>query len=656
MFLTLILIASTGGCANDGGDLKADSTTASDDTAAPAGSDTATDGDGTSQDTDTSGQETNSTVDEGDWPEEIEAPEPVLSGELTTCEHSAPNFTLQYAGASPHIASVPIAVVDSVDMAADGFCLEQTFADGGVLFRCGRTDIDAPSAYLQGAPAPGQEVSIRLGVILDDELCWADALPPLALGEVSGPGFGYAPLREALSTPDYPPSAMGVMNTGEGSSLYAMSLMDSPDYGIRAGDVLWSYGVADKSGHIIETDRLTNGLLSFSIEGDVGSATHEIYDPAFADVQMMAIDAAGFTWVNQGACESGPHPECFGFIHHGNAALTGTNINLSMGYEQLLDDAGEPKYYPDLGGYYLLGATFQGHTLDHQGTPDRVFELSFHDLFDMDPDLSTKHATRFYEGPSGDTYRSAYYVNSADVTQDAANPGLYHLTGTVTVSPYSGLYHVTLNALGDVVEATLYNDLNDELDWGNFRNTNPLSTMGHSVEYMGQDSMEREHFLAYDRSVSRIPTELSKCAGFYHIVDDGGEMDVGGPYHNTAVTDEDGPICGNSMSYGNASILHALTIDGYPTPMDLVVSFDNVALPADQGGAWSDIISTYAEGTPRLMGLYLNSDRFDPQEWQEASTFLGRNVDGNDPVGFNSLIEGWPSILVADSPFILHDL
>ena len=613
-------------------------------------------------DTDTTPPTTDDTAPPVILPDHIEAPEAVLTDALSPCTATAPPaFEVSYVGASPHVASVPIAMIDGVvngaDVAAEGFCLEQTFADGGQLTRCGRTDIQGASAYLQGAPAPGQLITLRLGVLQGDELCWASEEHVLALGEVPAPGFDYAPLEVPLSTPDYPPAAISPFNVGDQAGVYAMALMDSPAFGLRAGDVLWSLDTTDYGTPIVEVRRLVGGLLAFSTENDGGSDTHEIYDPTFPGVKTAAVDAAGFEWLNVSACTDASAPDCVGFVHHGNATLPGSDVVLTMNYERLHDDSGEPYLYADDDGfYYLIGASFQGHSFDHHGALERRFGLSFHDLYDMDPSLSTTHGPRIYEGPAGERNRTAYYVNSADVVQDADDPALYHLTGTVTVRPYNGFYHLTLTADGEVVDKTLYNNLNTALTWDNRTNQNPLDTNGHSAEFLGRDADGRPHFLVYDRSSKIFASAYSKCAAFYHVMDDGGEMTVGGPYHNRVATEEDGEICGNSMSYGNAGALHDVNIDGYEAPVHLIASFDNVALPSDNAGAWVDHETIYAAGTPRLLGLYLNEERFDPDSWRTAAHFLGRNIEGNDPVGFSSLIDSWPAILVADSPFLLRGL
>jgi len=641
------------GCSPDSKNTRPDdplnpSTTATDDTGAPA---TAS-GDDTDATTDTV-----DTASSPDLPVNIEAPETVLPADLSACTLiTPPTFEVRYVGASPHMASVPIVVVDGASVAAGGFCLEQTFSGGGQLTRCGRTDIQGASAYLQGAPAPGQTVSLRLGAIVNDELCWAPEEHPTALGEVSAPGFAYEPLGTPLSTPDYPPAAIGMVNTGD-SFLYAMALLDSPAFGVHAGDVLWSFDSASYgSGIITEVNRLTNGLFSFNLEHDATDYTHHIFEPTYPGRTALTLDAAGFEWLKSGDCADADDASCMGFVHHGNATIPGSDVTLTMSYERLYDDDGEPYFYPGQEPYYLVGASFQGHTSDHHGVLERAFELSFHELFELDPDLCEAHGQRSYFGPGNETSRSAYYVNSTDVVQDVDDPALYHLTGTLTIAPYNGFYHLILTADGEVVEKTLYNNLNEDLTWDHPLNISPLNTLGHNAEFMGYDGRGAEHFLVYDRSASVLPTTSPKCSAFYHIVNRGGEMTVGGPYHNRVVTEEDGDICGNSMSYGNASTLSDVRLDNYNAPVQLIASFDNVALPSDQGSAWSNLETTYAAGTPRLLGLYLSEDGFNPDGWRSVATFLGRNIEGNDPVGFNSLVTHWPTLLVADSPFLLHGL
>jgi len=644
-----IVAALASGCKDNGKDASSDDTSPT----------TQTTDSGTTDDTAPPTDDTGTTLAP---PEVLESPEAVDPEALSACTTDAPSLEVRYAGASPHVASVPIAVIDGVvngaDVAAEGFCLEQTFADGGQLTRCGRTDIQGASAYLQGAPAPGQDVTLRLGVMVGDALCWADDAHELTLGDVTTPGFGYAPVTEKLTTPDYPPAAMGMLNIDGKLGLYAMALMDAPAYGISGGDILWyfnanNYAVTG-STPIIETNHFDNGLLTFTIEDHLSTDKYEVFDADFGGITTANIDVAGFEWLRADACTDADDASCMGFIHHGNAVMGGADVNVTMAYERLYDEAGDPYFFQNQ--YYLIGATFQGHAMTLHGELEKTFDISFHDLFEMDPNESINHGPRYYEGPDGASNRTAYYVNAADVVADEDDPELYHLTGTLTARPYNGFYHIALTADGALSEYTLYNNQNDALTWNTLDGDGPLDDLGHSVEYIGVDAAGGTHFLVYDRSVKKVPTVLSQCAGFYHVVDRDGQMLVGGPYHNRAATEEDGDVCGNSLSYGNVNALYGVTVEGYDDPVNLAISFDNAGLPSDQGGQWGEISTVYAPGTPRLMGVFVNEDRFDPDGWHAASTYVGHNVDGNNPAGFNSLITDWPTLFVADAPFVLNGL
>jgi len=595
-------------------------------------------------------------------PDVLESPEAVDPAGLSDCAGDAPVFDLRYAGVSPNVASMPMAVIDGVDGEVDGFCIEQTFEAGGVVTRCGRTGLDSPSAYLQGAPAPEQTVSLRLGVLQGDALCWADERHDVSLGAVPSPGFGYALQNDPLTTPDYPPSGLGIVNVEGSPALYAMALMDSPDFGISGGDILWYFAADDYASSsdtpIIESDHFDNGLLNFTVEDHDSTDIYNIFQRDFGGITTVNIDPAGFEWLRQDSCTESDDPTCVGFVHHGNAVMRADDVNVTMAYEQLYDASGEAYFYPNTrnGGYYLIAATFQGHAMSLHGELEQRFDLSFHDLFELDPDISSVHGARDYTSPTGENYRTAYYVNSSDVVQDAVDPELYHLTGTVTARPFNGFYHVALNSAGELSEHTLYSDLNTGLTWNTESGAMPLDNLGHNVEYMGADEDGAKHFMVYDRSVKKIATPLTGCAGFFHMIDDDGVMTVGGPYHNRAINKADGDICGNSLSYGNVNMLHDVNVEGYDAPVEVAVSFDNAGQLSERGGQWGTIAEVYAEGTPRLTGLYVNEDRFNPTGWTSSSLFLGYNIANNNPAGFQSLISDWPTLFVADAPFDLRGL
>jgi len=643
------LLLAALGCADD------DKAPADDSAGVSAPDDTVTQVDTETTPTDTS---TDSQGGEG-----VEDPDDLSPDTLTDCDATAPPvFEVSYVGASPHVASVPIAVVDGVvngaDIAAGGFCLEQTFAGGGQLTRCGRTDIQGASAYLQGAPAPGQTVSLRLGAVVGESLCWEAEGRDVALGDIPTTGYDYAPRGDTLSTPDYPPAAVGVFNRAGETAFYAMALMDAPSFGVSGGDLLWSFDATDyvdiTETPIIEVNRLANGLMSFSVESRDGTGEEEVYDDDFDGVVVGGVDVAGFQWLRGEPCDEPGDADCYGHIHHGNAVMTEAGVTVTMAYELLLDPSGQPYYYEGISDYALVGTVFQGHTVDHTDAMEERFSHSFYELFGQDPNLADEHAPITFRGPSGVSYRPAYYINSADAVQDAVDPTLYHLTGTINVAPFNGFYHLVLTADGEIVEKTLYNNLNEDLTWDTPTGEGPLGPLGHSAEHLGVDPDGHDHFLIYDRNVSILPTDLSECSGFYHVVDRGGVVSVGGPYQNRFVSPEEGDLCGSSRAYGNVNGLRALNIDGFDEPVDLTVMFDNSGRNINQSPG--STASAYEVGVPRLMGLYLNDTPYAPTGWSIASMYVGYNADGDNPAGFNSLILDWPNILVADSPFDLEGL
>ena len=69
---------------------------------------------------------------------------------------------------------LPMALIDAPSFGdvQTGYCLGQFFADGGQLVHC--VESDDASLYLQGAPAPGQDVWLAFGVQTPEAgICWA---------------------------------------------------------------------------------------------------------------------------------------------------------------------------------------------------------------------------------------------------------------------------------------------------------------------------------------------------------------------------------------------------------------------------------------------------------------------------------------------------
>ena len=601
-------------------------------------------------------------VDTGPPPDSGDTAPPPAPPALEDCGLAAPVMTTRYAGPSPNVPSMPIAVVDAVafDDALSGYCLGQFFPDGGQLIRCVDAD-PAAALYLQGAPAPGQDVWLALGVDTPEAgICWADEPHLVALGEPLPSPEGYAPGAVSLSTPDYPLTALSVVDAEGEVLLHAMALMDSPDFGIRAGDTLWSLDASGYRDAPLELQALDNGLFAFSSESKADSPDYAIIDPAYFET-TAAVDRAGFAAYSYERCEpSEPGAFCIGNVHHGNASLPGTDVYLLAGYEPLYDGLGEPATYREAGvDYTLIGTVFKGYTFSDRSALEPAFTLSFMETFELSPRASETPGPAVYPGPD-ETHRAALYLNAHDVRIDDDDPDRFHLTGTLASTSVHGFYDLEIGRDGAVLDKHLYVPDNDQLTWLTPDGVSPVSPQPHNAELIGRDADGALHFLVYDRNAQSVRSETPYCAGFFHIVDRGGAVSVSGPYHTLTTTEGDGEICGNSMAYGDGSVVHGVTIDdaidGEAAPLSLIVVSDNVAVDPDQAARGGTLDEIYYDGSPRITGIYTNPDRFDPEGWILAGTLVGHNGSDPDSNGFTNVLRDWPQITTADTPFVLDGL
>jgi len=569
-------------------------------------------------------------------------------------------MTARFVGPSPRVPSVPIAVIDAIafDAALTGYCLGQFFPDGGQLTHC--VDVTSPAAalYLQGAPAPGQSVWLALGVNTPDAgICWAESPHAIALTEPPPSPEAYAPAGPQLSTPDYPPAALSVVDAEGEVLLHAMALLDAPSFGILAGDTLWSLDASGYRDAPLELQALSNGLFVFSSESKADTPDYAITDPEYFET-TAAVDRAGFPWYDYQRCDAtapdAPGNHCIGNVHHGNASLPGTDIYLLNGYEPLYNSAGEPALFREAGvDYALIGTVFKGYTFSALDTLTPRFSISFMETYNLSPRAADTPGPAIYPGPDA-THRSALYLNALDVRADDLDPTRYHLTGSLASTSVHGFFDLEIDADGAVHDQHLYVPENTSLTWLTPDAVSPISPQPHNAELIGRED-DALHFMVYDRNAQSVRSKTPYCAGFFHVVDRSGQVSVSGPYHTLTTTEADGEICGNSMAYGDGTVVHDVIVSGSDEAISLIVVSDNVAVDPEQASRGGTLNEIYYNGSPRITGIYMSLDRFDPEGWVLGATLVGRNGADPDTNGFTNVIRDWGYIMAGDG-FVIDGL
>lgn len=537
--------------------------------------------------------------------------------------------------------SVPVGLVDDIDPggAFEQICLRQRFAAGGELIAC-EGAAAGDSLLVQGVPAPGQTVTLELGVVYagEAEPAWSGQASALPLGEVPAVPLDFRVYGEAPSTPDYPPLLLAAVEADELRVLYAMALLNAPDFGIAAGDILWSLDISSEfEDNAVELHSLASGLITWTLENDEDEENRPHYDPDFAGVVTVAADRAGY---------ERHRTDAFGYLHHGNAAFPGGDALVVNGYELLTDGGGDPLELSLSGQTWpLVGATFKAAVVDPAGGFSRGFELSYHALLGQDPDAITALPPIVLTGPGGERYVPMYYVNATELSADADDPERFHLAGTLLTPPFTGAFHLALDRDGAVEVATHYSPSNEALSW-------PAGFEGfgdpHSAErYPGEPGAE--HLLIYDQSVRG--GSLEGCSGFYHLRDEGGVIALGGPYQAVFELEGFGPACGSSQAFGDASVAGGVRLEGYEQPVELVFVSDNVAVEPSTAGSDGALEEVYYEGSPRVTAAWLSADPLDPDGWSLAYGFAGTNPADVSPPGFNTVTTWAPALTVGDAPF-----
>ncbi len=584
---------------------------------------------------------------------------------MPTCDFGpVPSFSVRYAGASPEQATVPIVVADGLaePEGVGAYCLRQSWPGGGEVSRCVASSAQTPALYARGLPAPGQTVTIELGVMYGEQTCWSGDVRAIKLGEPpTDVPFDYTSYGPAIEVADYPPVAIGSNTVGSKRPIYMIALADAPAYGIAAADVLWSLDANRYSGGVVEVQSLSSGLLAFTASYYETTEGQFVFDPGFAGTRTIVMDWAGYEWSRTGTCDpEAPGAVCVGFVHHGDAAMFAEDVYVTNSYEVLTDEEGQPVRYTEEGGaeFVLLSTIFKAFSVGERGELSPRFELSFQDLLDPDVTQITTPGITAFPGPDGETYKPAWYVNSTELRSEAGDPERYHLTGTMAAVPFQGFFDIVLRPGGEVLEQRLYDISNEELYWLTDTTYSPLSSSVHSAELIGVDpSTGSPHYAVYDRNAKTADFGREACASFFHMVDDGGTIEVGGPYITIARDLPGlGDVCGNSYGYGNVSILYDLSIEGIEGPAALAVLSDNVAAPPEEAGEELSISEIYYDGSPRVTGLFVNPDPLDPHGWTQAATLLGTNPADVDASGFVTANQPELELWLGADPFVLDGI